>query len=122
MANRLDLDVPKTISHLTREEYNELVGWLYDATARQIDLMCQMLTPQPEDKALEIRTEIAGVTKLVANTIRERLANQPTVALLSLMVDLSKYKQAFPSKMTAAQARVLSASGMMNEMLRGTGL
>lgn len=119
--NRLNLDVPKTVANLTREEYNDLVLWFFERSTRQLNLMGDLfdstLTPEV---AKEKRDEIATITKLVADRFKEEVGTD-LAAMFNIASDLLKYKMANPemSRLTPQQALILSKTGAAQELLRG---
>lgn len=119
--NRLDLPVPKEISHMTREEYNELVFWLYQCSQRQIELMADLFHPMPEDEARAKRQEIYDLTRLVTQRTKEAF-NGDLKQTIFAMMDILHYKAIVPGKLTAEQARILERTGAAQELLRGLTL
>lgn len=119
--NRLNLDVPKTVANLTREEYNDLVFWFFECSNRQLELMADLFdSGLHPDVAKDKRDEIAAITVLVANRFKTELeSNIP--AMIDVAADLLRYKIANPtcSKLTPQQALILSKTGAAQELLRG---
>lgn len=121
--NRLDLPVPKVISHMTREEYNDLVLWFAECAERQINLMADLFDSKlTEAEALDKRQEIFGITKLVTERMSTEL-NRDVAALAAVTMDTVKYKLAFPNtRITPMQARILASTGAYQELLKGLTL